>query len=836
MTPDVHSSENCLDGEISVPSASLAITPPKTISREPLSDFPGWPSFADPPSITPGGSRYDGSLDSTKLRSPGVHLPTPQSPATVSSYLLSEAEPLVLSAHNAQSSQQPLTLPSEFRVYTTPSPLQSQQTLTPESSPLSMRYQAGGSNSQQQPPVLMDVHDQHMVPSLVEPTKTAMCELLPIGCTATLDEMPLRATTRGEPVDVPNVEFPHTPPRKSPASVPRCADGDSQLLPLQLGNAAVANMEAGGNPAQIRAQLAEKQFTLAQEAEARRPDYFKRMRRAARAIDGTPQDSVLQPAAPIGITNSPVKGRRLTLFQETSEESFEESLMAGGYGRYRCDALPWRKPESEVASVVDVTEDPTPMIERERKKKRLAAFRNVAVASSSKTQLVPTEIEGCGRVLISVDASEPPTFPKRSPSKGRRSRRKKKVAADGLGEIDGLLTPSEAKLDAPNWPDMHFPWGSSSMPDRSQDFEEERLQHIENFLTRDSDEEAEEGPSSPLRSSAEEVQRAQGKTYPALHHTEETRIGSIARSVIPRDPADARAAFLSKKSVKELSLRLLRRRNTDNDGDGGEVVCICNEPDDERDSVQCDACQIWYHLDCIGIRSTSELGREEDPWFCANCAEAKTPPPVMLSLSEPTFVPTDDKIIGGVSYDLPFLQAGLNPSPTTHWTSSVRPPRTPPGSHVGFQFSSGSSWDEPASRGGPRTPQFPGSHDARVYTTPGQVGLLTLEESPFDPTSTPSRGIKFGAPFATPKNGLWQGRQQELFHTPTRPGGIALGRQFGQYGSRGVEESAGRSAHAQDITPVVHQLKERGRPLESPLAGKRSRHSVDSRLSTSRGR
>lgn len=39
-------------------------------------------------------------------------------------------------------------------------------------------------------------------------------------------------------------------------------------------------------------------------------------------------------AANVGITDSPAKGRRLKLFQETSEESFEESLMAGGYGRY----------------------------------------------------------------------------------------------------------------------------------------------------------------------------------------------------------------------------------------------------------------------------------------------------------------------------------------------------------------------------------------------------------------------------------------------------------------------------------------------------------------------
>ncbi|KAI6022595.1 hypothetical protein EDC04DRAFT_337875 [Pisolithus marmoratus] len=659
-----------------------------------------------------------------------------------------------------------------------------------------------------------------------------------MACTATLGEAPPRATTPGEQpaidyfVDVPDTELPRTPPRKSPASVPGRADGDNHLLPVQLDSTVAANTEAGGKILRIHPQLAENHLALAQEAEARRPDYFKRMRRAARATDATPQSSALQPAAPIGITNSPMKGRRLTLFQETSEESFEESLMAGGYGRYRSDALPWRKPENEVMNVMDMSEDPAAMIERERKKQRLAAFRSVPSASSSKTQLVPTEIEGRGRVLISIDASEPPTSPKCNALKGRRSRRKKKVAADAREEKDGLLAPSEAKLDAPNWPDMHFPWGSSSTPGGLQNLEEERLRHIENFLDRDSDEEAEEGSSSPLRSAAEEIRTAQEKVYPVFLHAGEAQVGSTAGSVVPRDSADARAAFLSKKSVKVLSLRLLRRRHTDNNGEGGEVVCICNEPDDDRDSVQCDACQIWYHLDCIGIRSTSELGREEDPWFCANCAEAKTPPPVMLSLSEPTLVPTDH-IIGDGCCDLPFLQAGFNPSPTTHWTSSARVPRTPPGSRAGFQFSSGSSWDELSSRGGPHTPQFPSSHDARVYTTPGQVGSVPLEESPFDPTSTPSRGIKFSAPFATPKNGLWQGRQQDLFHTPTRPGGITFGR---QYGSRGVEETSGLSTSVQDVTPVVHHLKEHGPPLESPLVGKRSRHSVENRLLTSRGK
>lgn len=73
-----------------------------------------------------------------------------------------------------------------------------------------------------------------------------------------------------------------------------------------------------------------------QEAESRRPEYLKRTKRA-RTPDVEVQDGrdrgvgIMQG---VGIMETPNKGRRLKLFQETSEESFEESLMAGGYGRY----------------------------------------------------------------------------------------------------------------------------------------------------------------------------------------------------------------------------------------------------------------------------------------------------------------------------------------------------------------------------------------------------------------------------------------------------------------------------------------------------------------------
>lgn len=75
---------------------------------------------------------------------------------------------------------------------------------------------------------------------------------------------------------------------------------------------------------------AENPCPLSQQAKPPTPDYLRRTKRSPiPSLDGP-----LQPAPNIRIIDSPVKGRRLALFQATSEESFEESLMAGGYGRY----------------------------------------------------------------------------------------------------------------------------------------------------------------------------------------------------------------------------------------------------------------------------------------------------------------------------------------------------------------------------------------------------------------------------------------------------------------------------------------------------------------------
>jgi hypothetical protein len=89
----------------------------------------------------------------------------------------------------------------------------------------------------------------------------------------------------------------------------------------------------------IRQAMMHDRLTHYQETESRRPDYLRRAKRTLTEADPRAlleDESAREQERPpvVGIMESPVKGRRLKLFQETSEESFEESLMAGGYGRY----------------------------------------------------------------------------------------------------------------------------------------------------------------------------------------------------------------------------------------------------------------------------------------------------------------------------------------------------------------------------------------------------------------------------------------------------------------------------------------------------------------------
>ncbi|KAG6373087.1 hypothetical protein JVT61DRAFT_6686 [Boletus reticuloceps] len=881
----MHSDHHILEQGIApVLSRSEVVTPTRLRVGGSLADLAGCSSYSDIHTQAPGNvdsrSLYQpGNLmsetPSGKSHAPGVfqkssHLPTPHSPGNMASYLLTRTPG---SAQNFPPDLDSTALPTEFPSHKSSSPLFRPHSIpTPESSPLVARPRGNGPHSLAQ----SSRASNHDVDGLHSRASTPLWE------------------TSTRPVTPVLQSRPTTPLQRRPAE--QSSSTSSRLDNLPSNDSTSSSLlqrvkdDPGGETARIRAQLIENHLASDQAAESCRPDYLKRMRRLAPSSSAGGQDgSLLWSSANVGVIESPVKGKRIALFQETSEESFEESLMAGGYGRYRSDR-PWKLDEN--AEVQNQLGDamgeeelrPSSVLTEEEKlkKSRMAAFLDPPRVTSSATQLFPVEIEGCGRVLMKVEPSEPQLPPKPTP-KAKRSRKRKKASADMKQDIDkdSAAAPEDGAVDGPNWPDTEFPWRSRlvAQDGLSSAEQEGRLRYIESFLGRDSDEDdVEEGCLSPsprsldLEVSSRSPRPGRGTTYPLLSHSKDRRRGTTTLSVISSDPADARAALLSKKSIRAVRLRLLRR-GADNDDD--EVLCVCRGRDDGRPLVQCDACRTWYHLQCIGIQSTSELGREEDPWFCANCAEVKTPPPVVIPMSEPMFVPTDDDEhgVGGHGsadverHDAPFLDARLNPSPATPWTRSLRPPTTPPRTQYAPHTASGSSWDEPpssSSRGDPRTPQFNTASAfgdmVRVYgMTPGRSlegsSSTVIDESPFDPTSTPSRGIRFGQPFATPKDGrwgsfLWQGVRgsasgHELFRTPNHPGedgGAAPSRsaqpllyhgQVGDVSAAGPSGAPGsnRVNGLNNVTPVERDVLsglKQMQVLESPLGRKRPRRTVDS--------
>ncbi|KAG6841545.1 hypothetical protein C0991_009910 [Blastosporella zonata] len=621
---------------------------------------------------------------------------------------------------------------------------------------------------------------------------------------------------------------------------------------------------AGGEMERIRQAMIQDRLVQYHDAESRRPEYLKRTKRSHSEAESTPVEH--EPV--VGIMESPIKGRRLKLFQETSEESFEESLMAGGYGRYVSLHLrmvipllitslqrtaDWiRQPQptllatpgapgpSNVVSALEQAQEPAPPTEKElRKRKRLTAFTE-RTNDDGVTKLHPVELEGRGRVLLDIppDGNEISVV-EGSPSKKKGTTRRKK-----RGELSAREKKAQAFAaaatgdlpDKPNWPDAEFPWRLRTQ-EREEELkaeEAEKMKVIERFLDRDSDEEDEDDPvggASPEGGAP--MRRGRGKMVPIPGNPVGVRRKSF---LFPSDPADARAALMSKKSVRTLSYRQeKRRRQLDDDESDDEVLCICNGRDDGRELVQCDDCQTWYHLQCIGIRDISELGREEDPWFCRRCEETYSSPssePELLS--EPTFAPTDDRPPVNPSYDTPFFQPSLQDSPMI-W-GPPRMPRTPTQLHAEYQpgISSGPSWVD-TSRRGPMTPQQAGSAPM-VYTqsSPGPYDSFGHPyDEPFDPTSTPSRGMKFGPTFTTPKNNGWSARTNSFFQTPLKAsdGRNPSGKTFGGPGSlssalddTGHSSAAYDSPRRDDESPIrrikSQEVPKVRRLMESPLAAR----------------
>ncbi|KAF7986139.1 hypothetical protein HWV62_38500 [Athelia sp. TMB] len=543
-----------------------------------------------------------------------------------------------------------------------------------------------------------------------------------------------------------------------------------------------------GEIERIRQQLLDDGIAQSRQAEDRRPDYLKRSKRSLQETEQS-YDPVMDfderegPYSGVGIMESPMKGRRLKLFQETSEESFEESLMTGGYERYRNANPDWIH-QSSPGPTAQANIEPVLTEKEVKKQKRLAAFGELFSGVPPPSKLLPVNLDGRGRVLLDPQQETISTHTDSTPSKKKIPRRKKKATPEAPDSIPG---PDKIYLGTtPDWPDAQFPWSLRLEEQTSQvrATQEDRLKWIKKFLDRDSDEEDEDEDEEILPSNMwgqiyEDApmpsRRGRGKMIGLPASPRDGSRASMAgtsrrRAFFPSDPADAKAALLSKRSVRMLSYRSQprvtgnRARTWEEDSDDDET-CYCGGRNTGQ-LVQCDSCETGYHLGCIGVTSIKDLGKEGEPWFCAHCVSdppaARTPSPeLMIFSSEPTFVPTDERRTTTPSESLFYQSLPLPASPASPWQSS-RPPSTPVRGGSNATFSSGSSSVDPGKHES-STPHL-SSHSVRIH--PHEP--LGPDGAGFDPTSTPSRGITFGAPFATPKNALWSNRANGMFQTPLR--------------------------------------------------------------------
>ncbi len=477
------------------------------------------------------------------------------------------------------------------------------------------------------------------------------------------------------------------------------------------------------------------------------------------------------------------------------------------HAQWLLSSLPRLRAPADDSAVPEDAPQQVPSDREIKKRKRLAAFQDHNVSTSSR--LFPVEIEGRGRVILDklpeeiVPQSEHPT-------KKRANRRKKGAIVDNPGKKKQVETPVvETALVKPNWLDEVFPWSLryQERMELGKREEEEKLKWIERYLERDSDDEDDEDQSLGLPPDFDEEEepqfrRGRGKMVPLpINPDEQKRIRAKRATVkFPCDPADARAALLSKRSVRALAFR---RRQEE------EVVCVCNGKDDGRELVQCDQCETWFHLQCIGIEKISDLGREEDPWYCMDCLG------ITPRSSSPTFVPTDDRPPVNGRKDPLFFQGSVQESPPAMPWSATRIPKTPVrGKDQTQVFSSRSSWGE-SSELEPQTPSS-AARSTRIYNAPSFVDPL---DEPFDPTSTPSRGIKFSGPFTTPKATTLWGYKSAQMYTPSRSGRKLSGGPFPYSFGSSDASSPYRTVYSNDESPVRRSKPPVPRRLPDSPAG-----------------
>ncbi|KAJ7605529.1 hypothetical protein DFH06DRAFT_1310150 [Mycena polygramma] len=193
-------------------------------------------------------------------------------------------------------------------------------------------------------------------------------------------------------------------------------------------------------------------------------------------------------------------------FQQTSAESFEASLMAGGYGVYKTSEwvrqpqfpgdFPTPPPGPSRPPPSKRIEAPAPLTEKQRRKKqRVDKFRNGG--SGPPQRLFVGEVRGIGRVILDETPHNGVYTDVTAAAAARRpaeERRRKKAAAD-FAARERERKEREMTFDdvptQPNWPDDDFPWRlreERRVQLQKQD-RELRIRYIEEFFAQDTDDE-----------------------------------------------------------------------------------------------------------------------------------------------------------------------------------------------------------------------------------------------------------------------------------------------------------------------------------------------------------
>jgi hypothetical protein len=267
--------------------------------------------------------------------------------------------------------------------------------------------------------------------------------------------------------------------------------------------------------------------------------------------------------------------------------SFEEWLRAGGYGGYGSAAperattpsapsgvLEWGTtltpgPQGPSSTIQEDGSPDGPTDEREaRKHRRLEAFRRVP--TRVKTSLHPVQVEGKGRALLDIGTEEVSDLLEELQSStagkrrgGRKQRRSGPGSRGGKTQtIREETKPPRAHEGAPlDWPDEEFLWNVRTHERRELEAAQEAdlMKWIRRFFDEDSDAASSESgardedalPKVSDRGGSPPPQQGRGKMVP-LSNRERTGSRKI---FVPSDPADVRAAFLSKQSVRAVAAR-----------------------------------------------------------------------------------------------------------------------------------------------------------------------------------------------------------------------------------------------------------------------------------------